>query len=83
MRKGIWSLQFGEVKKEELIRESLPHWDNGGSRAALLGGWKLSYPHGWAPGLLPPGRWGVCVCVCMPAYVCRQNLLYGLLGNSP
>lgn len=38
MRKGIWTLQFGEMKKEEVIRESLPHWSNGGSRGPLLGG---------------------------------------------
>ena len=37
MRKGIWSLQFGEVKKEEVRRESPPLWGDGGSRGSSFG----------------------------------------------
>lgn len=57
MRKGIWSPQFGETKKKDVIKESLPHW-------VMQEVEQLSWRGGaWDPGLLPTGRWCVCVCV--------------------
>lgn len=58
----IWSLQFGEVKKEVIGRVTGSMGEVG---AALLGGRReIELPHAWTtPELLPLGRWSVCVCV--------------------
>ena len=58
----IWSLQFGEVKKEEVIGRVRHHTGAMGEvGAALLGGRReIELPHAWTtPELLPLGRWSV------------------------
>lgn len=74
MRKGIWSPQFGETKKEDVIKKSLPHW-------AMEEVEQLSWKGGaWDPGLLPTGDG----CVCVFTRTCMlQKLTYGLSSNSP